>query len=59
MVSKVELVCLKNLTFGDTFDMSWLMGGEMPSGRLEAPDSRAVYLSGAEIILVAELNAEL
>jgi len=59
LVSKVELIAMKDRTFEGVFDMSWLMGGELPSGRLENESGQAVYLSGGEIILIAELEASL
>jgi len=56
LMSRVEKVLMKNRTIRDFVDMSWLEGGDMPSGRL--PADQSVYLSGAEIILIAEISTD-
>lgn len=54
LVGKVEKVLMANRTLNNLVSMSWLLGGELPSGRLSSENDEAIYLSGGETILVAE-----
>lgn len=54
IISKVEKVLMAHRTLGDTVDTSYLLGGDMPSGRFVSENGdQAVFLSGGEIVLLA------
>lgn len=53
LLGKLETVLMNNRTIGDLVSMSWIEGGEMPSGKLEG-NTGGIYMSGAEIALIAE-----
>lgn len=53
LLAKVEQILMENRTIGGLVDMSWLQGGQLPTGRLDGSQG-AIYLSGGEIVLIAE-----
>ena len=54
LVGKIEVALMKNRTLSGKVATSWLEGGELPSARLP---EQAGFVSGAEVILVAEVSA--
>jgi hypothetical protein len=62
LVNIVERVLMRYRTLDDgtgpLVDMSWLMGGNMPSGRFDSGNdgTSITYLSGGEILLLAEAS---
>ena len=55
ILGEMELVLMANRTLNDKVDYSWIEGGELQTGKAQESN----FLSGGEIVLIAEMTASL
>lgn len=58
IIDLVERVLMANRDIGGLVDYSFLAGGETPSGRFAEDNGAAVYLSGGEVVLLADVSTQ-